>query len=81
MQMRSMLSNGLKLRSVRLLRKADEVHFISAKPGRRAFFERNEWMVDHASLLLAVYTGAGGGTKMTMEYAGKQGVEVRKYKR
>lgn len=64
-----------------VLKKADEVHFISAKPGRRAFFERNEWMVDHASRLIAVYTGAGGGTKMTMEYAGKQGVEVSKYKR
>ena len=64
----------------KVLKNADEVTYISAKPGRRAFFERNEWMVDHASRLIAVYTGAPGGTKHTIEYAKKQGLEVRKYR-
>lgn len=55
---------------------SDEVHYISDKPGRRAFFARNYWMVDHASRLIAVYTGAPGGTKETIEYARKLKREV-----
>ncbi len=48
---------------------ADELHYISDKPGRTAFFMRNHWMVDHASRLIAVYTGAPGGTTETTQYA------------
>ena len=38
---------------------------------------RDRYLVDHASLLLAVYGGLPGGTRYTIEYALKQGVEVR----
>lgn len=55
---------------------SDEVHYISNKPGRRAFFARNNWMVDHASRLIAVYSGAPGGTKETIDYARKKGRTV-----
>ena len=58
---------------------ADEVHYISAVPGRRAFFERNEWMVDRAAKLIAVYTGAPGGTKKTIEYAKKHNRVIVKF--
>lgn len=60
----------------RIISAADEVHTISAKPGRQAFFERNRWMVDRASRLIAVYTGAPGGTKETILYAEQKGLEV-----
>ena len=30
---------------------------------------RNRYMVDHSSLVIAVYDGAGGGTRRTLEYA------------
>ncbi len=43
--------------------------FVCSRPGRKAFFERNEWMVDHSSRLIAVYTGAPGGTLETIKYA------------
>ena len=33
-------------------------------------------MVDHASLVIAVFDGTPGGTRYTVEYAMKQGVEV-----
>ncbi|MBE6719143.1 MAG: DUF1273 domain-containing protein [Ruminococcaceae bacterium] len=56
---------------------ADEVCYISKKPGKKAFFERDCWMVDRSSLLLAVYNGINGGTKHTIDYASQQGVEVR----
>ena len=38
---------------------------------------RDRYLVDHASLLLAAYNGAPGGTKYTVEYALKRGAEVR----
>ena len=60
----------------RILEEADEVAFISRIPGRRAFFQRNHWMVDHSARLIGVYTGAPGGTKETIEYAKKRGLEV-----
>ena len=65
-----------KKRYHRIRCNADEVHYISNKPGRSAFFQRNNWMVDHSSRLIAVYTGAPGGTKETIKYATAQGLEV-----
>ena len=43
-----------------VIKKADDVVYVSAKPGRAAFFQRSHYMVDHASYLLAVYSGGGG---------------------
>ncbi|HAZ91328.1 MAG TPA: DUF1273 domain-containing protein [Eubacterium sp.] len=60
----------------RILREADGVYFIGDYPSRAAHFMRDEWLVDHASRLIAVYTGAPGGTKHTMEYGVKKGLEV-----
>ena len=33
-------------------------------------------MVDHASLLIAVYDGTPGGTQYTIQYAMRRGVEI-----
>ncbi len=52
-----------------VLTHAEWVYYISDHPGRRAYLARNHWMVDRASRLIAVYTGAPGGTKETIEYA------------
>ncbi len=60
----------------RIISAADMVYIIGSKPGRQAFFERNRWMVDHASRLIAVYTGAPGGTKETISYAREKGLKV-----
>ncbi len=38
---------------------------------------RNEWMVDHASLVIAVYNGQAGGTRNTLDYARKMNVPCR----
>ncbi len=65
-----------KRRYDRIIDAADEVFFISNKPGRRAFFDRNEWMVDRASRLIAVYNDAPGGTQRTIEYASLLGREI-----
>ena len=63
----------------RMLQNADEVHIICNFPGRKAFMIRNHWLVHHAALLIAAYTGAPGGTKETMDYAASLGREVRAF--
>ena len=52
-----------------ILRFADKVKFISRRYSPDCFQIRNEWMVDHASRLITVYHGAGGGTQNTLSYA------------
>ena len=37
---------------------------------------RNRYMVDHASLLIAVHDGLPGGTRRTIEYALRRGVNI-----
>ena len=59
-----------------VLKAADEVIYVSDKPGRTAFFKRDEWMVDNSQGLIAVFTGAPGGTMETIKYARKSGKEV-----
>ena len=50
---------------------ADEEHFLREMSGW--------WIMRHG--FQRFIPAQEGGTKMTMEYAGKQGIEVRKYKR
>ena len=37
---------------------------------------RNRYMVDHASLLIAVHDGQSGGTRRTVEYAMRRGLDI-----
>ena len=37
---------------------------------------RNQYMVDHSALVIAVYDGKSGGTCRTIEYAMKQNVQI-----
>lgn len=37
---------------------------------------RNRYMVDHASMLIAVYGGVGGGTRNTVLYAMERGLDI-----
>lgn len=39
-------------------------------------YQRNEYMVDHAAYLIAVWTGIMTGTGQTVQYAKKQGRTV-----
>ena len=49
---------------------------ISPQYSRALFQKRDEWMVDRVSRVIAVYDGVSGGTKNTIEYAEKRGIEV-----
>ncbi len=57
----------------KILENANEIHYIGRIPGRKSFLVRDHWMVDHSSLVLAVYNDKPGGTKRTIEYAEQSG--------
>lgn len=60
-----------------ILPEADLVRYICPAYSRSCFQIRNEWMVDHSARVIAAYNGEAGGTRNTILYAKKKGVEVR----
>lgn len=61
-----------------VLDEADFVRVIDRGYSPRVFQTRNEWMVDHAARVIAVFNGEPGGTKNTIDYTIRCGVPVRK---
>lgn len=59
-----------------VLEAADLIKAISPAYSMASFQKRDEWMVDHTSRVIAVYDGVSGGTKNTIVYAKKNGIEV-----
>lgn len=60
-----------------LLKQADLVQVISPFYHHGVYQIRNEWMVDHSSLVIAIYNGDPKcGTKNTIDYAEKHGIPV-----
>ncbi|TIU88880.1 MAG: DUF1273 domain-containing protein [Mesorhizobium sp.] len=54
-----------------LLSKAASVYVVSDIPGSRAMQKRNEWMVDRANKMCALWDGSWGGTFNCLKYAKK----------
>lgn len=44
--------------------------------GRECMLERNRYMINNSSMLIALFNGQNGGTKSTIEYAKTQGLKV-----
>lgn len=61
----------------RILQDADLVRTICPAFSMGNYQKRNEWLVDHSALVLAVYNGEAGGTRNTIQYAQQHGVNVR----
>ena len=59
-----------------VLEAANLVKSISPQYSMASFQKRDQWMVDRVTRVVAVYDGVPGGTKNTIEYAMKCGVEV-----
>ncbi len=60
-----------------ILAQANEVVCVGQEYSRDCMLERNRWLVDRASILLAVYDGTyRSGTGMTVRYAQKLGREI-----
>ena len=56
-----------------ILNMADEVVYITPRYQRWSFHARDEWMVDNASKVIAVFNGTHGGTEYTINYAKRKG--------
>ena len=65
-----------KVQTAEVLAKADRIEYICENYTRFCFQKRNEWMVDRSSRVIAVYNGEPGGTKNTVDYAARKGVQV-----
>ncbi len=59
-----------------LLARLDGMYLASETYTRGCPLVRNRWMVDHSSRLIAVYGGTSGGTRTTIEYARRSGLET-----
>jgi len=59
-----------------LLQNADLVVNVSDHYHQGVFQQRNCWMVDRSNRVIAFYIGSAGGTKNTIDYANKKGIEV-----
>ena len=60
-----------------LLSRAEYVKVLEPVFSGDAFRKRDEWMVTHSAMLIAVYGGQGGGTRDAVRRARAGGVTVR----
>lgn len=61
----------LQSRFREILNKADNITYICPKYTRWCFHARDEWMVNLAARVIAVFNGTHGGTEFTINYAKK----------
>ena len=59
-----------------VLENADIVRTINQTQSRGCYQTRNIWMVDRSARVIAVFNGESGGTKSTIDYAKRTGVET-----
>ncbi len=59
-----------------IIKKLDGIRCIYDKYISGCMQERNKFMVNNSSLVIAFFNGSSGGTKNTIDYALKQGVKV-----
>ena len=59
-----------------LVESCDFETVVSSRYASSCMQRRDRYMVDHASLLIAVFDGSAGGTRYTMEYAMRRGLSV-----
>ena len=69
-------SPALQKRYFRLAEECDERTILHSWYTPDCMMNRNRYMVDHSNLLIAVYNGSPGGTRSTMLYAMRQGLEI-----
>jgi uncharacterized phage-like protein YoqJ len=54
-----------------ILSESANINTLENKYSKGVFLRRNDWMVDHSSLLICFYTGLSGGTRYTVNRASK----------
>lgn len=59
-----------------LLNQADLVKYVCPNFSYSSYQIRNKWMVDHSARVIAVWNGKKSGTKNTIDYANRCGIEL-----
>lgn len=67
----------VKSRYRSILEQADAVTVLSEAYHPLCMLARNRYMVDHTQSVIAVYDGAAGGTRQTIEYARQKGKAIK----
>lgn len=65
-----------KMRFSKIIKNADLVKEINDHYFTGCYQVRNEWMVDRSNLVIAVFNGQKSGTKNTVDYAIKKGINI-----
>lgn len=66
-----------KARYKKLLKLLDKVYYVREEyTGAECMLERNRYMVDNSSLIIALFNGNNGGTKYTIDYARQKGLKI-----
>lgn len=65
-----------QLRYQKIIKQADKIRCIYDHYTRFCTHERNKYMVNASSLVIALFNGQDGGTKQTLNYAKQQGKEI-----
>ena len=68
--------DDLKQRYRQILSEADERIVLQEHYTDGCMQKRNRYMVDNSSMLIAVYSGDGGGTGYTFDYAKDRGLQI-----
>ena len=61
---------------MRLLEACDLETLVQNRYTPSCMQRRDRYMVDHAMLLIAAFDGTAGGTRYTVEYALRRGIEI-----
>ena len=59
-----------------IMHSADHTLFVCPSYSKSCFQIRNEWMVNHSARVIAVFNGERGGTKKTINYAERLGIQL-----
>lgn len=73
-------SEKLRSRYFDLIQQCDYETLVSRKYSLDCMIKRNKYMVDHSSVVIAVFDGIFGGTMQTVGYARKQGLKILEIK-
>lgn len=66
-----------KKRYKHILDKLDNIRCVYNKYiGKQCMIERNKYMVNNSSLIIALFCGKNGGTKQTLEYAKSKNLKI-----
>lgn len=59
-----------------VMQAADHTLFVCPGYSKSCFQIRNEWLVNHSARVIAVFNGERGGTKNTIDYTNRLGMEL-----